>query len=1024
MTRFMPSPEQAAIIDYPPEPLRIAAGAGTGKTTTIVHRLATAVAGGGDPARSLGITFTNKAADELRSRLAETLGHPDRGREPEVATYHSFAASILDEFGSRVGYTAGGTLMDEGHRSQLAIQVLRSLENTALDLTALPQRRDELLHVAASLVDNLIDAERVRANAPRNPDPTWVTRLALLDAAALYQARKEDLKLIEYGDLIRLATDIVTNHPDVADDIRRRYDTVLLDEYQDTDRAQQLLLTSIFATGMAVTAVGDTDQTIYEWRGASIDNFEGFPWDFPNADGSTATTLPLTVNRRSDRLIIDMANGVRDQLPEASGSADLCPQPGATEGTVMAAWLRTEADEAEWIASQINERHDDGVRFADMAVLCRKRESLRPIAAALRDADIPISIGSMGELLEVPEVADLLAWLRILAHPSDEAALLRVLMGGRYRLGMADVAAVSRAVKAGDHHGLLARVLDEAPIEELDHNARDALGRFADTYTPLFRTSQASTVPATLGSVITALDYWAEVPALQPASSVTARINISRFLDLADRWKPIDGVATLGGYLRYLDALNESGRADELDAAQSPADDAVRLLTAHGAKGLEWDEVYVPSLSSKVFPSDVLRYYDPLDSAVALPYDLRLDSSAMAEINVLTDSKERRRLLKIRHDHQEWRLAYVAVTRARHRLVMSGHIWHADNIKPREPSDLLNIAMQLPGASSGPIVDDPGERPERSAFVPAALPPDPLFDGGWGSALRRTVMDPSWIEDEFPELNEAAAARTEQLAVELGDLHEPSATVPPQLFATSVTNLVALAECPLRFKWIHHDRLPRKPRSSAVKGTAFHRKAELHNLGIIALDDAEDVSYDDLTSSPDDIPTPGGSATAAIDPWEIFKDSRFATDKPFLVETPFEITIDGRTVRGKVDAVYRDADSWEIVDYKSGRASPSDAKLVQLQAYALAARDGNLAVATPETIDVTFAWFGSDPAIEVSEHADDEWLADAEQVVGSLLRKAENGPFDPTPSDGCRWCDFLHHCEAGQAQVAQSTTAP
>ncbi|MGI9528526.1 MAG: ATP-dependent DNA helicase [Acidimicrobiia bacterium] len=1021
---FTPSSEQSTIIDFPPNPLRIAAGAGTGKTTTIVHRLAAAVAGGGDPARALGITFTNKAADELRSRLADTLGNPERGREPEVATYHSFAASILDEFGSRVGYTAGGILMDEGHRSQLAMLVLRSLHATTLDLTALPQRRDELLHLAASLVDNLTDAQQVRAHTPAELDATWTTRLALLDAAERYQDRKQDLDLIEYGDLIRLATDIVISHPEVAEEIRGRYDTVLLDEYQDTDRAQQLLLTSIFATGMAVTAVGDTDQTIYEWRGASIDNFEGFPQDFPNPDGSDAATLDLTINRRSDRLIIDMANAVRGQLPPATGSADLRPQDGAGDGTVVAAWLRTEADEAAWIAAHINERHDEGVRFANMAVLCRKRESLRPIAAALRDADIPISIGSMGELLEVPEVADLHAWLRILANPHDEGALLRVLLGGRYRLGMADIAAITRAVKAGGHSGLMEQILDPTPFDGLDANAQDALGLFAATYEPLFRTSQASTVTATLDAVIAALDYWAEVPALQPASAITARINISRFLDLADRWKPIDGVATLGGYLRYLDALNESGRADELDAAQSPADDAVRLLTAHGAKGLEWDEVYVPSLSAKVFPSDVLRYYDPLDSPVALPYGLRLDADAMAEVDQHADPKERRRLLKTRHDHQEWRLAYVAVTRARHRLVMSGHIWHGDNVRPREPSELLQIATQLPGVTFGPITDEPGERPERVPYVPPALPPDPLFDDGWGSALRRTVMDPTWMGDEFPDLAEAATTRAEQLTVDLGDLHEPAATAQPQRFATSVTNLVALAECPLRFKWIHHDRLPRRPRMSAVRGTEFHRKAELHNLGIIALDDAADVSYDSLGDASDAGEQPDGTSRPAIDPWDTFAASRFADNAPFLVETPFEITIDGRTVRGKVDAVYRDEDAWEIVDYKSGRASPSDEKLVQLQAYALAARDGNLSTSTPGSIDVTFAWFGSDEAVEVSEHADDAWMDNAEQVVGSLLQQAEDGPFDPRPGNGCQWCDFLHHCEAGTAQVAQPTTEP
>ena len=285
-------------------------------------------------------------------------------------------------------------------------------------------------------------------------------------------------------------------------------------------------------------------------------------------------------------------------------------------------------------------------------------------------------------------------------------------------------------------------------------------------------------------------------------------------------------------------------------------------------------------------------------------------------------------------------------------------------------------------------------------------------------------MDPLWVEGEFPEIADAASVRAEQLTVELGNLHEPSAAAPDKSFATSVTNLVALAECPLRFKWIHHDRLPRKPRISAVKGTEFHRRAELHNLGIISLDDAQDVAYDDLVGLSADGPPSDGSSPESHDPWDLFKDSRFAQDKPFLVETPFEITLDGRTVRGKVDAVYRDADAWEIVDYKSGRASPSDAKLVQLQAYALAARDGNLAVATPDAIDVTFAWFGSDPVVEESHRADEAWLTNAEVVVGSLLQQAEDGPFNPTPNDGCRWCDFLHHCEAGKAHVAQSTTEP
>ena len=292
---FTPSDEQRTIIEHPPEPLRVSAGAGTGKTTTIVHRLVRAVADGGDPARSLGLTFTNKAADELRSRLRESIPPDPTGKEIEVATYHSFASSILDEFGGRIGHRAGLTLMDEGHRSELAQRVLRSLDRTTLDLTAMNQRRDDLLALSANLTENLKDPGDLASAAPGDPDQTWATRLELAAAVASFSDAKARLGMIEYADLIRLAWRVLEDHSDVAGEIRSRYDTVLLDEYQDTDPAQRMLLTTLFAGGTSVTAVGDTDQTIYEWRGASVDNFDRFPTDFPS-DDRPAPTLPLSIN--------------------------------------------------------------------------------------------------------------------------------------------------------------------------------------------------------------------------------------------------------------------------------------------------------------------------------------------------------------------------------------------------------------------------------------------------------------------------------------------------------------------------------------------------------------------------------------------------------------------------------------------------------------------------------------------------------------------------------------------------------
>lgn len=1021
---FAPSPEQKAIIDHPALPLRIAAGAGTGKTTTIVLRLAKLVADGADPARSLGITFTNKAADELRIRLRATIGVRTDGREVEVATYHSFAASILDEFGSRIGFRAGATLMDEGHRSELATRVLRRMDRTSLDLTALSHRRDDVLSLAGSLSDNLLVPDDVRAAAPSDIDETWETRLALLDAVDAYQDAKAHLGLIEYSDLMRYAVRIVTDHTEVAEEVRSRYDSVLLDEYQDTDPAQRRLLTAIFRAHVPVTAVGDTDQTIYEWRGASIENFEAFPVDFPTDRNRPAETLLLSVNRRSDSLILDLANRIRseisDRARDARGLGDLVPAHGSGRGEVLTAWLRTDREEAEWIAQEIQASHAAGRGFRDIAVLCRKRDGLRPIADALRAADIPFSIGSMGELLDVPEIADLVAWLSILATPDDESALTRILLGGRYRLGLADLAIASRATSAPRHITLLDVILDGRSSVDLDERANSALRSFASTYARLYRDSQAMTVAATLEAVIDALDYWSEVAAMSREHATTTRINVGRFMDLADRWRPLDGHPTVAAFLRYLRALNESGRADELDAADVQSEDAVALLTAHGAKGLEWDEVFVPSLSTNIFPSGVLRYYDPINTPTAVPYGLRLDAEPMAEVDALADIDDRRALLRARHDDQEWRLAYVAATRARRRLVMSGHAWHADNKNPRTPSALLGLAGSMDGVITGPFVDDPGERPQLTPHAPAESAPDPLFEHGWGAAVRSELSEPGWISKNFPDFHDDIDRRVRQMSLEFADLRDPHASAPSQRFSTSVTNLVALAECPQKFAWIHHDRLPRRPRRSAILGTEFHRRVELHNLGVVPLEDSLSAEYDAIAE--DEEHTVGGTGSAPADPWATFAASRFHDERPVMVETPFEIELGGRSVRGKVDAVYETEDGWEIVDYKSGSPGSSDAKRVQLQAYAVAAAEGAITTDPPEHIDVTFAYFGTSPASEETEHADERWLSSAHTRVAGLLETAEVGPFDPTPSPACRWCDFLHHCEAGTRFMSGAAT--
>ncbi len=1023
---FRPTQEQRLIIEYPAEPLRVAAGAGTGKTTTIVERIAHLVHLGLDPARILGVTFTNKAADELNQRVLAALGLEDSDRVPEVSTYHGFAASILDEFGVHVGYDRSSMLMDDGHRSELGARVLREVGSAELDLTSLSTRRKELLSLVATITDNLVDTHEIRRIAPPGLDDisiedaddatrSWLKRLALTDAVEHYEDEKRRLGLMEYGDLIRLAVQVVLKAPDVASEIGSRYDAVVLDEYQDTDPAQRQLLTTLFSTTVPVVAVGDTDQTIYEWRGASAENFASFPHDFPRRDGSDAETLPLSVNRRSARLVLDLANGIHAKLPHVQGALPLAPMENVGQGDVITAWFDTERSEAEWIAADMGHQHESGIPWSDVAVLCRKRVHFKPIIEALVAEGIPFSVGSMGQLLGVPEIADLLAWLRAIENPADETSLLRIWLGGRFRLGMTSVARLRSWCGHEKDRSLFDAAISHAEVPDLTPEANRCLATFVALHQKLVSGGQVSSVAGTIDNVIDELGFWDEVAVLDEGPGLTAKLNLGRFTDLAQRWRPLEGSPTLGRFLRYLTALDESGRADELAAALPTHADAVSVMTVHAAKGLEWTTVYVPAIADQVFPGRVVAFDNPDRRGELLPYELRLDSHIHAPAAAST-GRERQEILKARHLDQEWRLCYVAVTRAAKRLALSGHGWDGSIKKPRKPSALWKMAHDLEGSTEGPMETVSETRPESSPFVTPATPPDPLFARGPAAALRRTVQEPGWIAGEYPELAAAVSDRVAQLEIAIDDLATPLAVEPPRRFAVSVTNLVTLASCAQKFKWIQHDRLPRKPRRSAAFGTAFHRRIELHNLGVIAFEDPATDTYDadsDRGAQPDE----------HADPWRLFSESRFSKNTPIHVEAPFEISMGEGSIRGKVDAIYEpEAGRWEIVDYKSGRDRGDPARMVQLEAYAIAAIDGALSSAPPESIEVTFAYFGGDQLTEITDTVDEQWLDRAREHVAGLVDIGINGPFDPQPSEDCRWCDFLHLCPAGQQAAERSQT--
>ena len=1007
--------EQEAIVDYPLAPLRVAAGAGTGKTTTIVLRLKALIAGGIEPEAALGITFTNKAAGELADRLRSEL--PDLtadGREVQVATYHGFAYEVLREFGALVGVERDTTVIGPAHQRQLIEEGLGKASYVHLDLTKPQGIIEKAFTLAGQVGDNLLDTEDVRSAAPAGEagDEVWETRLELLSLVDAYARSKASIGVVDYADLVERAHRLVTEHPSIAERIRGRYRVVLLDEYQDTDPAQRELLRAVFGRGFPVTAVGDSDQTIYEWRGASRLNFDGFVRHFPNSDGTDATTLPLTLNRRSDQAILDLANRIRERLHGGTSFDPLEPGPGAGIGTIETGWLGTRGEEAAWIAARIEETHEDGTPWNEIAVLVRKNRDIAAIREALLSAGVPTEIASVGGLLEVPEVAELLAWLRVLDDPSKSTSLARILLGSTYRLGLGDLAPLAawvrdRRYRTGTEPDLIEAIDHIDQIPGCSPEAQRRLDSFRDRYGKLLIEAQSVPVPDVCRSVLAALDAWTEVDAMDDHAATSARLNLYRFLDLVEAWKPVVGRATLDSFLEYLRLLSDESAPHELDTVAVSRGPAVAILTIHRAKGLEWDTVVIPSVVDGGFPSRSRSYASPIDKAEYLPYSLRLDAESLPDLSSAQKPADRNAILRGYHEAEEWRTAYVAVTRARHRLVITGSHRTPERKTPRIPSPLFEMAVAI--ADTNATCDDPGPI-EDPPWNPPGPAPDPLFTGlGWDEVLRRAVDDADWLS-AYPEHAPVATIRASQLRLELEALPQPAVADRPVAKTTSVTGLVTLARCPQQFRWAFVDHLPRRPSPALRRGVQFHRSVELHNLGKVPLDDLEDISYDLAGEAS------GEPAASDATPYDVFLDSRFADQMARFAEVPIDLSFGEVRVRGRIDAVYEpDQEHWEIVDYKSGRPSDDPALDVQLQVYAIAAADGAIAEPVPSELSVTFAFFGGGKYAERSVTVDDEWLSEARERVGDLSRRFESDEFDPTPSGACSRCDFISFCEAGQA---------
>ncbi len=568
------NPDQRRAVTHSEGPLLILAGAGSGKTRVLTHRIAYLIAQRSvDPHKILAITFTNKAADEMKERLESLIGPIARGMW--VSTFHSACVRILRREIERLGYTRNFTIYDEADRNRLILACLADLD---IDSKRFPPSKFAALISDAK--NRLTDPESYSDGA-RNPFGRTVA-----EVYRLYQERLYRNNALDFDDLIMVTVNLLSAFPSVLESYRERFEHVLVDEYQDTNQAQYQLVKLLAAKSRNVCVVGDDDQSIYGFRGADIRNILNFERDYPDA-----TVIKLEQNYRSTKRILEVANAVvarnQGRKPKALWTSN-------DEGEMVVRFeAENEHEEAAFVATEIEELVEKGWKYADVAVFYRTNAQSRVLEEAFLRYGVPYRVVGGLRFYERQEIKDVLAYLRAIVNPSDSLSVKRIVNVPKRGLGKAAVAWIDAfSSREGiDFAEAIGRAED---IPQLMPAARKAALSFAAMLLELRELSKDVGLEGTLKALLDRTGY---LDMLEEEGTIEAESraeNVKELISVVQEFER-DGKKALDEFLAEVSLVSD---IDEL----AESEDAVTLMTVHNAKGLEFPIVFIAGMEEGVFP--------------------------------------------------------------------------------------------------------------------------------------------------------------------------------------------------------------------------------------------------------------------------------------------------------------------------------------------------------------------------------------------------------------------------------------
>jgi DNA helicase-2/ATP-dependent DNA helicase PcrA len=960
-------------------PLLVIAGAGTGKTRVITERIRHLLDSdpflGGE--NILGLTYTKKAAGEMKSRVVKTCG--ERGKNVTMATFHAFCETLLKEIDPKVT-----VLEDVDHWILLRRNMARLKLEKYRRLAEPGQFLADFLRFFSRCQDELVSSDDyqryaddleddLQAQRKRLDEDTYLERVENValqkEIAHAYKASEQLLaerKYFSFGSLITWTVTLLRNDVALRERFQQRYKHILVDEFQDTNIAQLELLLLLSPEPRNIVVVGDNDQAIYRFRGASFGSFKLFLERFAGwktGQDSTPFRVTLTENYRSTPNILRVATQVIAQNEVSSDFPNKVLSPTRAEGErIRVVELATENEEALWVTNELERLHRAGNPWRDFAVLYRQHAHRDGLVEELSLRKIPFVITRLS-ILEHPLVRDVLAYLRLIAKPYDDIACARVLAAPAWHLEPVDL--VRLAERTRKKRGTSLYDALQSPQSELPFNPSAAtLSELLE-----FAASQRKNLKRqTAREILGGLTEWLEIPQL---AGVRDRRYVKQLAQFLKDWEPKSDTRSLPEFLEYLDYFEQAGGVVCLD--DDPPGDAVQLMTVHGAKGLEFPHVFLLRVNHGAFPP---RERSPL---FEFPVKLMKEELPAGQF----------------HIQEERRLFYVALTRAERKLTITT----LAEKKGKVPTFIEDILMDPTVKGHDVLQIAPKVRPREEDARAAS------GTNNGAAAL-------------FPSLSQKP--RIFSKIADWAETFHPPSPEPLRLSASAVDNY---RKCPQQFLFSRVWSLKEGPQATLTFGSVMHttikRLVDQLRKGVkLPFDEVARIFETEWTSAGfEDDYQEGEYKKDGIEQLRAFHTTLLENPPEILEqEKAFELPLENSVIiNGRIDQINSlGHNEVEIVDYKTGKSrKEADARRdLQLSIYAIAAKE----ILELNPVRLVFHYLQNNQTQVTTRTA--QQLDEAQKIVQEAAADIRAGEFSPRPGYACRTCAYEPICPAHEEAVS------